>query len=229
MNRLLGHLVAGFVLVLIGAFSWAHWRPAAEAVASPGTPAVVPETTYAEAREANQAVGVTGPLADYMLHRKPADVETLKPIAYTPSAADHVADDSPVGTSRAILRQTFGVASLVDLQFEVPAHASNPQLRGTYRSFLKQTGSKPGGADASDADVEFLVLNEKQYDDLLNGRAGEAVFSAENSHDQEVNAGLPPTRDQAVKYFLVFRNNRQEAGKREVGKTIVQADFRVDF
>lgn len=233
MNRLLGRLVAAFVLVLFGSYGWTHWHSAAEAVASPNIPVAAPETTYAEAREAHQAVGVSGPLADYMLHRKPTDVETLKPIAYTPSAADHVGD-SPVGTSRAILQQTFGVASIVNLPFEVPAHASNPQLRGTYKSFLKQAGARQAGArrasaEDSDADVEFLVLNQKQYDDLLNGRPSEAVFSAEDAHDQEVNAGLPPTRDQAVKYFLVFRNNRHEAGKHEVGKTFVQAEFRVDF
>jgi len=229
MNRLLGRLVAAFILVLIGGYGWTHWHSAAEAVATPDAPVVVPETTYAEAREAHQAVGVAGPLADYMLHRKTADVETLKPIAYRASAADHVADDSPVGTSRAILQQTFGVASIVNLPFELPAHASNPLLRGTYKSFLKQAGAKQASAEASDADVEFLVLTEKQYNEFLNGQSSEAVFSAENSHDQEVNASLPPTRDQAVKYFLVFRNNRHEAGKHEVGKTFVQADFRVDF
>ncbi len=223
MNRLLGRLVAGFILVLFASYGWMHWRTAAEAVASPSTQVTVPEATYAEAREAHQATTMSGPLADYMLHRKPSDIETLKPIAYTPSAADHVGD-SPVGTSSAILRQTFGVASIVNLPFELPAHASNPQLRGTYRSFLKQAG-----ADASDADVEFLLLTEQQYVDLLSGRPGEAVFSAEDAHDQEVNTGLPPTRDEAVKYFLVFRNNRHKAGKREAGKTFVQADFRVDY
>jgi hypothetical protein len=229
MNRLLGRLVAAFILVLIGGYGWTHWHSAAEAVATPNIPVAAPEPTYAEAREAHQAVGVSGPLADYMLHRKPAEVETLKPIAYTPSAADHVGDDSPVGTSRAILHETFGVPSIVNLPFEVPPHASNPQLRGTFRSFLKQGGSKQDGGDTSEADVEFLVLNEKQYGDLLNGRPSEAVFSAENAHDQEVNAGLPPTRDEVVKYFLVFRNGRHEAGKHEVGKTFVQADFRIDF
>jgi hypothetical protein len=224
MNRLLGHLVAAFVLVLIGAFSWTHWRRAAEAVASPNMQVATPETGYGEAREAHQAVTMSGPLADYMLHRKPSDVETLKPIVYTPSAADHVGDDSPVGTSSAILHQTFGVAGIVNLPFEVPAHASNPQLRGTYKSFLNQPG-----AQASDADVEFLLLTEQQYGEFLRGQASEAVFAAEDAHDQEVNTSLPPTRDQAVKYFLVFRNNRHAAGKRETGKTFVQADFRVDF
>jgi hypothetical protein len=32
---------------------------------------------YAEAREAQQTVGVSGPLADYMLRQKPAQVETV--------------------------------------------------------------------------------------------------------------------------------------------------------
>ena len=86
----------------------------------------------------------------------------------------------------------FGVAKVVKLSFEVPANASNPQLKGTYRSFVKQGGTLSSGTDA---DVEFLVLNQKQYDDFLNGRPGEAVFSAEDSHEQEVNTSLPPTLD----------------------------------
>lgn len=229
MNRLLARLAAAFVLVLFGAYGWTHWHSAAEAVAPPSMPAAVPEATYSEAREAHQAVTVSGPLADIMLHRKAADVETLKPTAYKPSTTDHVTDDSPVGTSRAILHETFGVASIVNLPFELPAHASTPQLRGTYKSFLKQAGAGQASAEASDADVEVLVLTEKQYDEFLNGQSSEAVFSAEASHDQEVNASLPPTRNQAVKYFLVFRNNGHEAGKREAGKTFVQADFRLDF
>jgi hypothetical protein len=186
---------------------------------------------YAEAREAQQIVGVSGPLADYMSRQKPAQVETVQlvqsaqPISHK-AAAPGQTGESPVGTSNAILHQTFAVAGIVNLPFEVPAHASNPQLRGTYRSFLKQRGVKQAGVQASDAgaDVEFLVLTERQYADFLNGRQGEAVFSVEDAHDQEVNAGLPPTFDEAAKYYLVFRNNSHDAAKR-----VVQADFRIDF
>jgi hypothetical protein len=228
MKRLLGWLAAGCVLVLAGSYTWSHLHRVAEAVAVPVAPQAQSETTDPGAREAQQIVGVTGPLADYMLREKPVQVETVRlvqsaqPISHRAGASDHTGE-SPVGTSNAILHQTFAVAGIVNLPFEVPAHASNPQLRGTYRSFLKQ-GVKQAGGQLSEAagDVEFLVLNQRQYDDFLNGRQGEAVFSVEDAHDQEVNAGLPPTFDQAAKYYLVFRNNSH-------AKTVVQADFRIDF
>ena len=228
MKRWLGPLVAICVLGLVGYYAWMHRHHVADVVASRSTPVVEqPPPMYAEAREAQQVVGVSGPLADYMLRQKPAQVETVqlvqsaRPISHT--AASGQAKESPVGTSNAILHQTFAVAGIVNLPFEVPAHASNPQLRGTYRSFLKQ-GVKHAGGQSSDvaADVEFLVLNQRQYDEFLSGRQGEAVFSVEDAHDQEVNAGLPPTFDEAAKYYLVFRNNSH-------AKRVVQADFRIDF
>jgi len=159
-------------------------------------------------------------LAGYMSVQGPPKVETRPPLSHQPSASDHVGG-SVVATSNAILHQTFRVAGIVNLPFEVPAHASNPQLRGTYRSYLKQNGSP--SSDAS-GDVEFLLLNEQQYGEFLNGRAGEAVFSAEDAHRLEVNTGLPPTFDQAAKYHLIFRNN-----SRNLGKKVVEADFRIDF
>jgi hypothetical protein len=229
MKRWLGRLAAICVLGLVGYYAWMHWHHVADVVASRSAPIVEqPPPMYAEAREAQQIVGVSGPLADYVLRQKPAQVETVQlvqsaqPIAHK-AAASAQTGESPVGTSNALLHQTFAVAGIVNLPFEVPAHASNPQLRGTYRSFL--TGNlKHAGGQAGDAgaDVEFLVLNERQYDDFLNGRQGEAVFSVEDAHDQEVNAGLPPTFDEAAKYYLVFRNNSH-------AKRVVQADFRIDF
>jgi hypothetical protein len=218
MNRWLGWLTASCVLILVGSYAWTHRAHMADVVASPSAQTAAPEGTYAEAREAQQAVTMTGPMANYMARQKPSNVETLQPTNYKPVASDHVGG-SPVGTSSAILHQTFGVAGIVNLPFEVPAHASNPQLRGAYRSFLKQAS-----AESNDVDVEFLLLSEQQYGEFLNGRPSESVFSAEDAHNQEVNTGLPPTRDQPAKYYLVFRNNRHEPGK-----MVVQADFRIDF
>jgi len=218
MKTLFGWLMATCIVVLVGAYAWTH-RPAEPVVASPGGESAT-EPTYEEAREAQRAVTLTGPLADYMARQKRANVATLQPLPYKPTASDHVGG-SVVGTSNAILNQTFAVARIVSLPFEVPAHASNPQLRGTYHSFLKQAGTQ--SSDAA-ADVEFLLLNEQQYAEFLNGRSGEAIFSAEDAHDQEVNTGLPPTLDHPAKYYLVFRNNSHAAGKK-----LVQADFRIDF
>jgi len=108
----------------------------------------------------------------------------------------------------------------VDVPFQVPAHAATPRLRGTFRSFRKE-----GGADRSDdnANVEFLVLNDQQFTDLVNGHAGEAVFSADAAHEQEVNTSLPPTINRPETYHLVFRNVAKGVNKS------VAADFHVDF
>jgi hypothetical protein len=218
---------------------WTHREHAAAAVAAPAAPPVTQGTpadqNYDEEREARKAVTLTGPLANYMARQKPSDIETLDPIkaaqpaqpAQTAVIAMHRTGarprvaDSPVGTSRVLLHQMFGVAKIVKLAFELPADASNPKLKGTYRSFVRQGGTLSSGTDA---DVDFLVLNQKQYDDFLNGRPGDAVFSAEDSHEQEVNTSLPPTLDQAANYYLLFRNNSHTASKK-----MVQADFHIDF
>jgi hypothetical protein len=178
----------------------------------------IPSTSDAQGKSnPSQSATVIGPLANYVLGKQEprATDETRE---YKATASDHVGD-SVVGTSQRILHQTFSVRGTVKVPFEIPAHASMPQLRGTFRSFLNQ-------ADASDgtADVEFLLLTQLQYADLARGNNGDAVFVAEDSHNQEVNLHLAPTVDEPVKYYLVFRNNSRGGGKR-----VVQADFRIDF
>ncbi len=179
-------------------------------------------------------MSVAGPLADYMAQRQPgageqtSQIETLQPISQKQSsgnatsqqtpAADHVGD-SPVDTSNSILHQTFKVAGTVRVLFEVPAHAANPHLRGTYQSFVRHGGT----LSSDDAELEFLVLNDEQYAVFVKGPGGEAVFSADKAHDQEVNTGLPPTFDHPAKYYLIFRNEPHAAAR------VVQAEFRVDF
>jgi hypothetical protein len=196
-------------------------------------------------REAQHVVELQGPLADYMARDKTAKGETEQPdemqasatatstskgpaptaSASTPSAIAPVSlrDDasgpppeSPVGTSSEILHKTFRVTGTMNLPFEVPARAANPQLKGSYRSSAAQ--------GTGDADVEFMVLNAKQYSDFLEGHGGEAVFSADEAPAQEVNVSLPPTNDQLAKYYLVFRDNAKTPGKK-----VVKADFRIDF
>jgi hypothetical protein len=51
-----------------------------------------------------------------------------------------------------------------------------------------------------------------------------ALFTADASHDQDVNVTLPPSQDQPRKYYLVFRNSPGGAAKK-----LVQAQFTVDF
>jgi hypothetical protein len=127
---------------------------------------------------------------------------------------------SPSG-SQTILHKAFSVTTSASFPFEIPAHAAMPHLHGNYKSFVKQIS-----ADASDesANVDFLILKEDQYADFMHGHAGEALFSADASHDQDVDFSLPASQDQPQKYYLVFRNSPGGPAKK-----IVQADFRVDF
>jgi hypothetical protein len=137
-----------------------------------------------------------------------------------PHPLDHIAD-SPVGSKIVILHKTFAVATLTKFSFEIPSHAATPHLHGVFRSFAQQQA-----AQSSDdgANVDFLVLDQQQYADLATGRQSEALFSAESTHDQEVNLGLPVSQDHPQKYYLVFRNSSAADGKK-----LVQADFTVDF
>jgi len=225
MKTLLGWMVTSIFLVFIATYTWMHVRQQADSVELVAGPVAKQardaEQNYAEAQGAQQAVTVAGPLANYMNHQKTdAKADAIESIDYRPTASDHVGG-SVVGTSSTILQKTFGVAGTVQLPFAVPAHAYNPQLHGTFRSYL-QSGKLE--SNASKADVEFLVLTEEEYSDLVNGRPSDAIFSADASHDQEVNANLPPTLDKPVTYHLVFRNNAHGTLKK-----LVQADFRVDF
>lgn len=227
MKRWLGWLAASCVLVLAGSLAWTHRHRVPIPVAAAEEAETEAQPAYAEAQQAQEMVTVTGPLADYVLNHQAGKIETLQPAARTLSAAPRnaaVAGDvgqSPVGTSRAILRQNFAVADAVDVPFELPAHASTPQLHGTYHAFMPSAGPDAGDNEAS---VEFLLFNQQQYSDFLSGRPSDALFSADAAHDQDVNVSMPPTFGQPAKYYLVFRN-----GSRRGRKNIVQADFRIDF
>ena len=224
MKRWLSWLLACFILVSAGSYVWRLRHHAVAMVAARGD-SVAPVSeqtlpTYAEVRQAQEMVTVIGPMANYVSGEKSSPV-TAAPVsreAAAPTAADRVGG-SPVGTSSTVLHRSFMVAGMVNWPFEVPAHAANPQLRGTYRAFLKV-----GNALSPDpADVEFLLLNEQQYGELIGGHPGDAILSAPSS--QEVATSLPPTFDQPAKYYLVFRNNSGWAAKEKV----VRADFRIDF
>jgi hypothetical protein len=221
-------VVASIVLVMVASYAWTHARHVA--VPANAFAAQDSQPKYAEQQQAGQMVTVTGPMADYMARQK-AGVETLeptaRPVSYSVSEKsvdqDHVNNDSPVGTSTALLRRTFTVARIVDVPFELPPHASTPNLRGTYRSFLAQSGQ---GEEAPDdqAEVEFLVLNDSQFADLLAGRPVDAVFSADAVSNGEVDFTMPPTFAKPAKYHLIFRNSSPAKEK-----TAVQTDFRLDF
>jgi len=137
---------------------------------------------------------------------------------------DHISP-SPVGTGGAIVHKTFTVTSTAQFLFEIPPHAASPQLHGTYHSFPKNSVVQSNVQSADETgDIDLLLMNDQQYTDFLSGRPADLVYSVDSSHDQDVSLGLPATQDLPVRYYLVFRNNPNNPGKK-----VVQADFRIDF
>jgi hypothetical protein len=128
---------------------------------------------------------------------------------------------SPTGTSQPVLHKTFTVRSMVAFQFEIPAHAAMPHLRGDLKSFATKVGVQ---SNEHSGDIDFMVLNEQQYADFSGGNPSDSVFSAEATHDQTVDASIPPSLNQNVKYYLVFRNTPGGDPKKTV-----QADLTIDF
>ena len=117
-------------------------------------------------------------------------------------ATDRVAP-SPAASSQTVLHKTFSVSTSATFPFEIPAHIAIPRLHGNYRSFVKQLGMP---SDDDSANVDFLILTADQYADFTQGHAGEPLFSADASRDQDVNVSLPPSQNQSQKYYLIFRN-----------------------
>ena len=163
---------------------------------------------------------VVSPLAAWMGKDESEQPRQEHSAPRKPDPSDHIAG-SPVGSTNTILHRTFGLSTLIKVPFEIPAHAATPHLHGTFRSFVQQAGAQ---SDDDSANVDFLVLNQQQYTELANGRPSEALFSADATHDQEVNLGLPVSEAEPQKYYLLFRNSSREAGKK-----IVEANFTVDF
>lgn len=126
---------------------------------------------------------------------------------------------SPLGTTQNILRKTFSVRTTAIFPFEISAHAYTPHLHGQYKSFVKESGQSDDSAN-----VDFLILNEDQYADFVHRQSGETIFSADASHDQDVDVRLPASRDKPLKFYLVFRNSSGGAATK-----LVKADFKVDF
>ena len=133
--------------------------------------------------------------------------------------SDRVAP-SPVGTTQNVLTKTFSLKTTVTFPFEVPAHAAQPHLHGLFQSFAGQAH----GASDDTANIDFLILNEEQHTDLLSNRPSEALMSVENSHTQAINFDFPPSMNDPVKYYLIFRNSE---GSRST--KVVEANFRLDF
>ena len=164
-------------------------------------------------------VNMAGPLAEWMQDGNAAAPVSTERRVGKPHPNDHIAP-SPVGSSSAVVHKTFALSNAINFPFQIPPHAVNAQLRGSYRSFVAEQSVQ---ASDETADVAFLLMNEEQYATFIRGGSPDTLLNLDPSHDQDVNFGLPASRDLPVKYYIVFRNDPRE------GRKIVQADFKVDF
>jgi hypothetical protein len=119
-----------------------------------------------------------------------------------------------------VLSKTFTLKSSETFPFEIPPHSSQPHLHGIFQAFA---GKAHGPSDDS-ANIEFEVQNEEQKSEADANHPSESLLSVEASHNQSVNLDLPPSMDQAVKYYLVFHNAQGSNSNK-----VVEANFRVDF
>ena len=141
-------------------------------------------------------------------------------------APEQVADidrvgDRPAQSSENILHKTFTVRTSEAFSFEVPEHVPVPHLHGNYKSFVTKIAIQ---SDEHGADIDFFVFNEQQYADFAAGTPSNSVFASDPSHDQAVDVSLPPSLNEAKKYYLVFGNTPGGDTKKTV-----QADLTVDF
>jgi len=123
------------------------------------------------------------------------------------------------------LRITHGMSKVqkfVKFPFEVPPHVVSTRVQGQFTSFIQGAG----GARISDesADVELMIMNEEQYDAFEKKTGAESVYAIEPSHDHEVSITLPPTQNDPVHYYAVFR--RTNDGKNPIW---VNADLTAEF
>src|ERR1700680_4342413 len=163
-------------------------------------------------------------IAIFLLVNEACTKEPPPPVS-TIAKSDGVPASKPValsivGTSQTVLQKTFNLKISATFPFEIPAHAVRPHLHGIFQSFAGQVH----GASDDTANIDFFILTQEQEADSASSRANEALFSVEASHNQAVNFDLPPSMNQPVKYYLVFRN----PGGGKSGKA-VEATFRVDF
>jgi len=128
--------------------------------------------------------------------------------------------DSTRSRPQNFLHKTFPVRKFTPFEFEVPPHTAIPRLTGIFKSAA--LGQSKVGDDRNN--VVFLLMNAEQFSDFCHGHmTGEALYSTEPTHNQEVDFLLPPTQRDPEKYYVVFRNTGGVAVK------YIEADFSLTF
>jgi hypothetical protein len=171
-------------------------------------------------------VTVVGPLAEWAGKQHPASPKSASAepepfVLRKPQKIDHIALSYPA-KSRNFLHSVFPVSTSAQFAFEVPPHTWNPRLNGTFRSYTER--SAPDSSSDRTADIDVMLLNEKEYDDFRHGRQGNATYDLYAAHNQSVGWRVPSTLENAQQYHLVFSNLPGGAKTK-----FVKADFTISF
>jgi hypothetical protein len=220
MDRAVSRFFVAAAFICGGFFAWKYFRQA------PAKPVAVEQKTVPgpeipeslESKLAHEMVTIRGPLADYMSNNKPSQEEGAQSAPRKPSLKDHI-EDSPVGTSGSVLHKTFVITRVVHVPFEIPPHAVMPRFHGTFQSIVQGEASNDESTN-----VDLLLMNETQYAEFAAGDDPEVLYLADTSHHRDISVPLSPSRDQPVRYHLVFRSTPGGATRK-----VVAADFSVDF
>jgi hypothetical protein len=125
----------------------------------------------------------------------------------------------PAGPQTAVvMNKSFFVSSYEHFPFEVPAHARNPRLRGTFQTVIN--GKDPYDTSGN---VDLLLMTEAEFKDYAQRRVDTAVTSWINRRDETVDYELS-LEDEPTKYELVFRGTTASSKTR-----VVQASFSVSW
>jgi hypothetical protein len=147
----------------------------------------------------------------------PRPQPTLQPTDHvdtTPQPADHV-DVVPTPHPENFLHGRFALKNYTEFAFVIPPNQASPRLHGRFRSWAAGTGDV--------VNVDLLLLNDQEFADFRQGRAGSSTYQVEAAHNQAVDYAIASTLGQAHPYHLVFRSS---AGSL---KTTVDADFTLSF
>lgn len=121
-----------------------------------------------------------------------------------------------------LLHTVFPVDKYAQFAFVVPPHQGNARLHGDFQSFTKR--SSPDSTSSKAADVDLMLLNEKEFDEFLHGRLESATYELDPAHNQLVDWKVPASFDEPQQYHLVFSN----PGGGTMTK-FVKANFTVSF
>lgn len=195
-------LAAGWLMVH-AVFGWGKvWRSQQSLHAKIQPVPLIDPALAGDPSVASAKLKVIGPLANALKPQgeilSPSDSEKIESpsLPTPPTAFDHVEQSATAAPRR--FHATFAVKSYRYYQLLVPPHTTSPRLHGSFTSVSAGPGKTP-------AIAEFLLLDDRQFSDFIQGDVGTVLFSSE-SIGATIDVTLSPALFEPKKYYLVFRS-----------------------